>query len=52
MVIIALLFGFFLIQAVATARKGDLVSHREWMLRAVAGVSGAMLQRSCSRSFP
>jgi uncharacterized membrane protein len=45
MISIAVLFGFFLIQAVAAARKGDFVSHREWMLRAVAGVSGAMLQR-------
>jgi len=52
MVTIALLFGFFLIQAVAAARKGDLVSHREWILRAVAGVSGAMLQRIMFPIFP
>ena len=49
---ISLLFAFFLIQAVAAARKGDLVSHREWMLRAVAGVSGAMLQRIMFPLFP
>lgn len=52
MVTIALLFGFFLIQAVAAARKGDFVNHREWMLRAVAGVSGAMLQRMMFPVFP
>jgi uncharacterized membrane protein len=52
MISIALLFGFFLIQAVASARKGDFVSHREWMLRAVAGVSGAMLQRMMFPVFP
>jgi len=52
MVTISLLFGLFLIQAVAAARKGDFVSHREWMLRAVAGVSGAMLQRLMFPLFP
>ena len=52
MVTISLLFGFFLIQAVAAARKGDFVKHREWMLRAVAGVSGAMLQRIMFPLFP
>src|SRR4029453_6338078 len=52
MVTIALLFGFFLIQAVAAARKGDFVNHREWMLRAVAGVSGAWLQRMRFPGFP
>lgn len=52
MVTIALLFGFFLSQAVAAARKGDFVSHREWMLRATAGVSGAMLERIIFPVFP
>jgi hypothetical protein len=52
MVTIAMLFGFFLIQAVAAAWKRDFVSHREWILRAVAALCGAMLQRIMFPIFP